>query len=454
MQLPVISNLRELSPASRRFLVFIAFNVVSWQCLIGPAMILLARHIDMPPSWVGFLNSLTPFSTLLVVFTAPAIARLGAKRVMFTAWLTRNLVMCGVFLMPLAIQYGGQIAGWYVLMGSTLAFCLMRALGSGGWFPWLHEVVLEEERSIYFSGESALTQLINILVMLAQGLLLMGDPGVGRFLLVYALGISAGFISLIGMSRIPGGKGKAGVSSFREGLLPHRAALSDRRFMVFVITASLCFSALSWFGAAYVLYLRDALHLQPQNVMILSAAGSFGILLTIRFWGRFADHSGSGRAMSKALIGHAMGALVFLGLYPGAPWTIYALAPMIIVMSIFGAAFWIGAHRAMLNYVEEAHRVGYTNLWTIGTALTLGTTPILAGLLIDHFGMWGFRVCFVIAGVMGLGCAMACLKVVQDGRPIDFSMKWLLDPALPVRTLVRIAWITVGLHESNQEDRV
>jgi len=453
LQLPVIANLRELSPGPRRFLVFIAFNVVSWQCIIGPAMILLARHIDMPPSWVGFLNSLTPFSTLLVVFTAPAIARLGAKQVMFTAWLTRNLVMCGVFLMPLAMHFGGQNAGWFVLMASTLGFCLMRALGSGGWFPWLHEVVPDDERSVYFSGEAALTQLINILVMLVQGLLLMGNPGIGRFLMVYSLGISAGFISLIGMSRIPGGKARARNASFREGLLPHRAAFADRPFMIFVITASLSFSALAWFGAAYVLYLRDALHLQPNTVMFLSAIGSFGILLTIRFWGRFMDHSGSGRAMAKALIGHAIGAMVFLLLYPEAPWSAYALIPMIILMSIFGAAFYIAAHRAMLNYVQEENRVGYTNLWTIGTSLTLGATPILVGFLIDHFGLWGFRACFTVAGIMGLGCALACLRVVRDGRPIDFSMKWLLDPALPVRTLVRIAWITVGLHESNQEDR-
>jgi hypothetical protein len=450
LQIPVVSNLKELSPAPRRFLFFIAFNVVSWQCIIGPAMILLARKIDMPPSWVGFLNSFTPFTTLLVVFTAPVIARMGPKWVMFTAWLVRNILMCGVYFMPLAIYYGGNRAGWFVLSVSTLGFCLMRALGAGGWFPWLHEVVPEEQRGTYFSGEAALTQLINILIMLAQSLLLLGDPGVGRFLIVYSLGIGAGFISLFWMARIPGGHAQKGVDIRSENYHPHRAALRDRRFVVFVLTAAFCVSATSWFASAYVLYLRDALHLSPQIIMLLGAVGSLGILVTIRFWGLFADYSGSGRAMSKALIGHSVCVVAFLFLWPGAPWTLYVLAPMLVLVGIFCAAFNISVNRAMLNFVTDDERVGYANIWTIGTALSYAITPILVGFLIDHFGLWGFRACFIIAGGLGLLCAVACLWVVRDGEPLDLSPQNLLDPGLPVRTLVRIVSITVGFHESNR----
>lgn len=450
MQIPVISNLRELSAEPRRFLFFIAFNVVSWQCLIGSVMVLLARQIDMPQSWVGFLNSFTPFTTILVVFVAPLIERWGPKPVMFTAWLTRNILMCGVFLMPVAIRYGGNRAGWYVLMGATLAFCITRAVGAGGWFPWLHEVVPEEQRGTYFSGESALTQLINVLIMAAQGLVLMGNPGVGRFLIVYAMGIAAGFVSLKWMARIPGGQGQRPGSISTDGRGTHRAALADKRFLVFVAVAALAFSATSWLASAYVLYLRDALLMQPAKVMILGAAGSLGVLVTIRFWGRFADRRGSGRAMGGALVGHSLVAGIFLLLPTGAAWTLAGLVVATVFMTIFGAAFTIAAHRAMLNYVPEEGRVGYTNLWTLGIALSPGITAILAGALIEHLGLWGFRTCFFLSGITGIVCALACLWVVRDGDPYDFSMKRLLDPALPLRTLVRIAWITAGLHESNR----
>jgi hypothetical protein len=82
--------------------------------------------------------------------------------------------------------------------------------------------------------------------------------------------------------------------------------------------------------------------------------------------------------------------------------------------------------------------------------LSFGITPILVGLLIDHFGLWGFRACFIIAGGAGVLCAIACLWVVRDGEPVDLSPQNLLNPALPVRTLVRIVSITAGLHESNR----
>ena len=58
INVPIFSGLQELEPAPRRFLFFIVFNVVSWQCLIGPVLVLFARKIDMPPSWVTHrLNS-------------------------------------------------------------------------------------------------------------------------------------------------------------------------------------------------------------------------------------------------------------------------------------------------------------------------------------------------------------------------------------------------------------
>ncbi|HEX71855.1 MAG TPA: hypothetical protein ENN65_00850, partial [Candidatus Hydrogenedentes bacterium] len=276
MQVPVIASFLELSNAPRRFLFFTAFNVVSWQCIVGPAMILFARRMDMPASWVGFLISFMPFSTLLVVFTAPMVARFGAKRLMFTMWLLRNLVMCVVFLMPWALSKGDPRLGWYLLMGATLAFCIFRALGSGGWFPWLHEVVPPTERGAYFSAEAASTQLVNVGIILAQGAMLIGEPGVKRFLYIYAVGVTAGLMSLLWMSRVPGGAGFGAEVRLFGAFEAHRRAAADRPFLVFVLLAALCFSCTAWFGSAYVLYLRDALLLTPKRVMLLTATGSVG----------------------------------------------------------------------------------------------------------------------------------------------------------------------------------
>jgi hypothetical protein len=411
---------------------------------------LFGRKIGMDPSWIGFLISFMPLSQLLVVGTARAVTRLGSKRVMFSAWMLRNILTCSVFLMPWAMGHWGPRAGAYVLMTATFGFCIMRAVGSGGWFPWLHEVVPYSQRGTYFSSETAVTQLLSVILTVGQAFVLRGDPSINRFLLIYGAGVCSGFFSLLWMSQVPGGEGTPDHDDTNTGSA-HGEALADRPFMKFIITAALCFSCQAWFGASIVMYMRDALHLSSQTIMLYMAAGSLAILCTVNFWARYAEHSGSGPAMFLSLIGHSLTALACLALPPGWAITSYGVAAAIVFTSIFAGAFAVSVNRAMLHYIKEEGRVGYTNIWTVGSAISTGITPILAGLAIGHLGLWGYRLCFALSGVAGLACAIACRIVVNEHehtgrRHAAFAT---LRPDFPIRTLARIVSITVGGHESN-----
>ena len=446
--MPIVSSLRELDPAPRRFLYFISFNVVSWQCIVGSVLVLFARSIDMPASWVGFLLSFLPLSMLLVLATVPLVTHLGPRRLMLTAWGSRSVVVCAVFVMPYALEHWGPKSAQLVLMGATLGFCFLRALGGGGWFPWLHEVVPERQRGAYFSTEAALTQFLSVIIALVQAALLQGSPSVNRFLLVYSIGIASGLISLYWMAKVPGGRGIKGKISVQSSYAAYGIALADKEFLGFVAVASLSFAMLTWLGASLVLYMRDVLGYSAQSIMLIMAAGSAGVLVTVRQWGRYADHAGSGSAMLLSLCGHSAAALGCLILTPGGWWTTYLLLPTVVLASVFSAAFTIAANRALLNYVKSPGRIAYTNLWTVGTSLALGITPILAGICIDFWHLWGFRMCFVAAVIGGLCCAVASRITVRDGERPDTSLNALANPAVPLRMMGRILWITLGLHES------
>jgi len=123
---------------------------------------------------------------------------------------------------------------------------------------------------------------------------------------------------------------------------------------------------------------------------------------------------------------------------------------VIVLFYIFRAAFWMAAHRAMLNYIQEAGRVAYTNTYMVGMSMAMGLTAIVAGLVIQAGGLWGFRVCFGLSCLSGLCGALMSRRVVKDGDPLDRSLTRLINPVAPLRTLARIAWITVGMHESNR----
>ncbi|MCX5757201.1 MAG: hypothetical protein NTU83_01585, partial [Candidatus Hydrogenedentes bacterium] len=270
-----------------------------------------------------------------------------------------------------------------------------------------------------------ITQLLIVGVALFQAWVLRGDPGPGRFIAIYAVGIAAGFISTIWMYRIPGGRGSPTPVTIRSDVAAYRRTLSDRPFMLFIVVASLCFSATSWLGSASVLYLRDALAISSRVIMIVTALSSVCIMLTIRHWARFAERNGSAQAMYLSLTGHAVASAAFLLLWPGAAWNAWLMAP------------------------KASDRVGYANAWTMGTSLLLGLTPIAAGLIIDRGGIWGFRTCFLIASFGGLACAQACLRAVKNPAPPVATRRNVPIFLRPAHVLGRTVRITLGLDESN-----
>lgn len=451
MPLPIVSNIRELASAPRRFLLFTVFNVVSWHSLVGPSMVLFARKIDMPASWVGVLLACMPLSMILVMGTVPLVMRFGPKRLMISTWFLRNIVTAAVFLVPWAIASHGVHAGWYLLMASTLSFCVVRALGVGAWFPWLHAFVPEEQRGAYFSAETALAQIVMVGVNLFHALLLQGDPGMNRFLIVYAVGIAAGVISVLLMARVPGGeRPKPGELDAVEAIT-YRQVFADRVFLRFVGMISLGFASIAWLGASAVLYMRDMIGLSPNVIMAVMTTASLGVFLTIRFWARFADYSGPRMAVALSLVGHGTLAVGFLGLWPHAAWTPWLIFPAVVMASILSAAFSAIAHRAMLDYVPDHGRVAYTNVWILGTSMALGLSPVLAGYVIQTYGYRGFELCFLFAGVGGIVFGLAERIVVGRVLQRPQPMVEMFSPGQPVRALARIVWITAGLHRSNRD---
>jgi hypothetical protein len=450
LKIPVLSSIRELPGPARRFLLFTAVNVISWQSLVGPAMVLYAREIAMPQSLVGLLMAFLPLSMLLIVFATPVVSMLGPKRTVFFAWLVRNILISIIFLSPLALVQIGPRAAWGVLLAGVVAFCSARAFGVSGLLPWIHSIVPSNRRGIYFSAEGGVVQAVNVLVMLFQAFMLRGDPGWPRFLLIFSVGVASGFVSLFAIARIPGGASLSQPMAPRESWRSYGAAWRDKHFRRFIATSTASFSALMWFISSIVLYMRDQLELVEFHIMMIMAAASCGVLLTIRSWGLYAEHHGSGRTMHLTLLGFAVSVACVLALLPGAPWTLYALGPVVILTTIFQAAFSMAAHRAMLNFVK-APEIGYTNIWAMGVALSLGVTPILAGFTIDHLDLTGFRICFVLAAA-GAGVFGALNRwFVQDGAPLRPIGQIVLDPTLPVRLLFRVAWITSGMHPTSRD---
>ncbi|MBU2618456.1 MAG: MFS transporter [Proteobacteria bacterium] len=449
-----LAAVRELPRPPRLFLIFTAVNVFSWQCIAGPALVLFARAVNMPPAWVGVLLSFLPISMLLVVFTVPLVEWLGPRKLLLWTWMARNVFSLSVFLLPWAVSRWGEAGGWHVLLFATLAFSLVRAVGVGAWYPWLHEIVPRPLLGSYFSIEAAMSQVIIIALALVMALVLGLGQELNRFFLIYAAGIGAGFWSVQLIGKIPGGAGsvtaEAGASARRPAL---REALADREYRRFFVLAMLGTASVMWLNAASVMYLRDMLSYSETRIMLLLAAGGIGVAATVHFWGRAADRFGSVPAMIQLLAAHALLAFCWWGLLPNSRMTGVLAVVVIVFTTIFNAAFTMVTASGMLCRVRDEGRVAYTSLWILGISTANGLPPILAGLLIDHLGMFGFRLCFLIAGCAGLAAAGFMFALPpEEGKPPLHELRYLIQPSQPLRSLARVFWITVGFGEKKGGD--
>ncbi len=443
-----LTAVRELPRPPRLFLIFTAVNVFSWQCIAGPALVLFARALNMPPAWVGLLLSFLPISMLVVVFTVPLVEWLGPRKLLLWTWLARNVLSLSVFLLPWAVSRWGEAGGWQVLLFATLAFSLIRAVGVGAWYPWLHEIVPRRLLGSYLAIEAAMSQVIIIALALAMALVLGLGQGLGRFFLLYGMGIGAGLWSVQLIRKIPGGESGV-VEVVASGRRPAlREALADREYRRFFILAMLGTGSVMWLNAASVMYLRDMLFYSETRIMLLLAAGGIGVACTVHFWGRAADRFGSVPAMIQLLGAHALLAFCWWGLLPGGRMTGLLAVVVIVFTTIFNGAFTMVSASGMLCRVRDEGRVAYTSLWILGVSTANGLPPILAGLLIDYLGMAGFRLCFFIAGCVGLAAAGLMFGLsAEEGKPPLLELRHLIQPSQPLRSLARVFWITLGFGE-------
>jgi len=446
MEFPVLSDLRKLDRSPRRFLFFAGTSVINYQCVVGSILVLFARHIGMPASLVGWLLSFNALAQLLVFVTVPIVDRFGPKRVLVAGWFIRSFFALPVLTIPLVLRSHHPEWAWGVLLMTMLCFRCVQGLAVGGWFPLLHQIIPERQRGAYFSAETGIVQFANIGASVLLAVLLGHQASLGNYMVIYMIGIAAGFASVYMLSRVSAGRESEIEVPQTRGWNAYRRALSDASFVRYALFASLCLFVATWINAALLLYLRDQLHLPSRSIMLLVAGASLAVAFTIRSWGRFSEDHGAPQGMFLTLGGFGCVCLGWLLLWPNAPWTDRMVAVAMIFGASFFAAFWAFAQRFMLSLVKTEGRVGYTNIWIVCTSVAIGIPPILVGQVIENWGLWGFRLCFLISGIGSLACAAGCLTLPAEAKPHLRYLTVLLRPSTPARTLGRIAWITLGRH--------
>jgi MFS family permease len=448
MRIPIWTDVRELSQGPRRFLVFSMLNVISWQCLVAQVMVLFARAIEMPQAWVGVLQAILPLSMICAAFTITLVDRLGPRRLMVSGWTFRNMIILPIFAMPWVIGVWGREAGWWLLLVVTAAFCVIRSLGVGGWFPWLHEVVPPKEQGRFFAVEVSIIHCVNIFLSIGVGIWLARSEGYHKFFWIYGLGVLAGFVSLAALVRVPGGKSGVSPELKTQALEAYLLVFKDAPYRNYVLWSVLGLSGFTWLASSTLLFMRDTLGFSDSLIMIYVAMGSLGAALSVTSWGKYADRHGSVPAIRLILFAQAVSALAWLLLVPGGWWVKWLTPVFMTLATSFGGSFMSAANRGMLCRVQNRGRVGYTHIWVFATSMVLGVTPIMSAQVFSRWQLNGFRACFIICALVCGICVIGMRRLpLEEGNPPEPDLASDIRPLQPVRALGRVIWITLGLEE-------
>ena len=441
-----------MSPATHQFLVFVVFNVLCWQSLIGTTLVLHARALGIDAGWIGILSALQPFTMMLALVMKPVAERVGSKRLLISGWTVRNVVIAPIVLTPWVFHYWGSLAAAWLLFITIGLFCLVRALGGIGWAAWLHEIVPHEQRGMYFSFESLITRIMAVGYGIILFWFLRGQPALWRFACVSVVGVGMGLFSVRFLRRVPGGApsptaARAAQASYRELLV----VMHDRAFLWFAVWASLGIMVCSGQTLLLTLYLRDFLDMSPGAILLLSACGNGLVALTINRWAHVADRHGSPRTMAASALLMAV-TLLALGLvHPryGATWICVSLFMVLINAE---AGFFVAINRGFMHRAKESLRHGYSAVWIAGTSFCAGIVTVAVGQLLNSGAGWMYWGCSAILGVLMVGVAAASMRITSVTAPTGEPADQLFDPTRPLFSLVRMCGYVFDPTQKNNDE--
>lgn len=403
MRTSLLALLGSLDRGPRRFLVFLFFNVISWQCIIGPVLVLHARAAGIDRATVGVLNSILFFAGILGLLTKPLAERFGSKRLLMTGWTVRNLVVLPIVLTPWVYARYGTPGAARLLFATAGLFCITRAMAGIAWSSWLHEIVPPNQLGRFFAAETILTRLLSVMTGVVCFVVLGRNPPLWRFAALASFGVAAGLVSIRLLRRVPGGeppRREDGTPAMPGGF---GLVLRDRAFMRFLGCTALFGFVFAGQALLVTLLLRDRLLLGPGLILLLVSSGSAVTIATTASWRRLADRQGSPRAMALAGSLMVLGLAIAACLRPGhAPLALIMLLCALVPVAESGS--YVATSRGYMLRMRPELRHVTNAVWSAGTAFGGGVSSVLMGFWLRHGELAHFRIAaWSYAGIMLMG---------------------------------------------------
>ncbi len=357
-------------------------NVFATLTFFGSAFVLFLNKLGASNSDIGFLLSLLPFSGIVALFIAPTVARFGYKRTWIIFFGTRKIVTAGLLLVPAVMgRYGTNAALLLVavLMG---AFALCRSISETALYPWSQEYIPNSVRGKHSAINDMVARVTGILAIVIAGYVLGVSTGMDGFMILFAIGVVFGLISVWSSSHLPGGAPTEAKSiSYKDFL----GVLRDRNFSTYMVALGLVI-----FGSAPLaflpIFMQNQIGLSDSSIVWLQMGPVIGGFSATYLFGWAADRYGSKPVMLLGLYMKTLLPIAWLLLPRNSPLSLVAAMTVAFVWGIAEIGWAIGSGRLLfVRVVPYEKRAEYLAVYYALVGLMGGISQNISGRLLDAF---------------------------------------------------------------------
>jgi MFS family permease len=426
-------------------------SVFSQFTYFGSVFVLFLDGLDLSKSEIGTLLSLLPFTGLIALFIAPTLARRGYKRSFLFSWSARTVISVFLLLTPLvSSQLGTQAVLGYVTVIVAI-FAVWRSVGMTARLPWVQEFVPDTVRGKFSAISNMSSQAAAFVAIIIAGYVVERAVGLNGFMLLFALGVAFGVISVWSVKHVPGGAPTEGAEAKRASHRDMLQSARDRNFIVFLVGVGLMILASGPLVSFIPLFMQEEVGLGEGQVVWLQNGTLLGAFIFSYMWGWLADRYGSKPVMMSGIAIKAGLPLLWLAMPRYSDISLYVALVAAFMQGIGNMAWFIGATRLrFVAVVPPDHRASYQALYFAFIGIVGGFGQIIGGRILDastsisgeflFFTLDSYSVLFMLAIVMTF-LAGALLRRVRADSPVttgEFAAMFFRgNPFMALESLIR-----------------
>jgi MFS family permease len=426
-------------------------SVFAQYTFFGSIFVLYLNQLGLDKAQIGGLLSLVPFLGIVAVFVAGPLARIGHKRVFLLSTAARTTTAILLLVTPSILLQFGQAAVLGFILVIVALFALFRATAFTAFYPWLQEQVPDAMRGKYTAIKNALASLSSFLAVILAGYVLGSDPGLSRFLILIAVGVVFGYVSVWIATRIPGGAPARGQQAGEDSYQGMVVAARDGNFVRYLLGVGLVTLATVPLVSFVPLFMKEEVGLNSGQVVWLEAGVLVGGLLSSYLWGWFADRYGSKPVMAWGVYLLPLMPLAWLVMPQQSTWSLYLALVIALGQGLFNTGWTIGSGRLLyVRVVPAEKRTAYMAVYFAWMGVAGGLAQLMGGWLVELTpgweGRWGplsrdpYTILFVVCMVLPLVAALLLRGVRADSSVTTREFTGMFvrgNPFLAMESLVR-----------------